>query len=246
MHPQPKFGRIHAPDPRDGHYPMRLLLDRLAIEFPQVVAPGYRHYRHGPVLDQGETGTCVGHAWRAFLSSAPLMTKTGPNAFDIYDGAIAIDEWADNDVDPNRELGTSVRAGCEVLRAKGHVGNYLWASSADEIRRWLLAGLGPVVMGTLWFESMMRPHEGFLRITTRNVAGGHAYILTGWSDDITPEDWPVKHQGSARMQNSWSTEWGNRGRAWIDYDTLDALVKADGEACAAVEQKLGGKSGPTV
>jgi hypothetical protein len=63
-------------------------------------------------LDQGNTGTCVGHGWKHRLMAAPMVRKAGdkPSAFDIYDAAIKVDEWTDNDNDTDRQMGTSACA----------------------------------------------------------------------------------------------------------------------------------------
>ncbi len=100
------LGRLHAPDERDARFPLRALV---------AEPPAQRQFRYfivGPVLDQGSTSSCVGHAWRAFLSAAPLMTRGGPDALALYRRAQEVDEW------PGAEpayYGTSVRAGAKVL-----------------------------------------------------------------------------------------------------------------------------------
>lgn len=226
----PSFGRLHAPDPRDKQFPMRLMLDPLREQFfPRGLPPGTRYYPPGAVLDQGPTGTCVGHGWAGFLQGAPLMSKptveTAP--FAIYDACIKADEWSDNDVDPDRQFGTSVRAGAKVLAALGLVQRYLWAESVEDVRAWHLSGFGTVVFGVNWYAGMLKTDsKGFVHISG-DVVGGHCIKSTGWSDD----------RRALRIQNSWSAEWGEGGRAWIGYEDLARLIAEDGEACAAVEQK---------
>lgn len=235
--PKPRFGRMFAPDPQDGNFRMRRLLDPLREQFfPAGMPRGSRYYNPGPVLDQGNTGTCVGHAWRGFLDGAPIMTTGGPSPFDIYRDAVGIDEWTDNDFEatlPNDELqlGTSVRAGAKVLVSEGHVGTYLWAESAEDVRAWHLAGFGVVVLGINWYTGMMKADShGFIHVRGR-VEGGHAIKSTGWSDTIVPG-------GALRIQNNWGREWAQYGRAYILYADLNRLIAEDGEACAAIETKL--------
>lgn len=217
------FGRRPAPDARDRTFPMRLLVPE-AIPVPPITF----YYPTGPVLDQGRTGTCVGHAWRQWLSSALLMTKGGPDAFAIYDAATQIDEWTDNDADTGRQMGTSVRAAAKVLQQLGHIGTYVWASSAAEVRDYLLAHKGTMVMGTDWHHSMMNPDaKGFLSLDG-DIIGGHAYVINGWSTA----------RNAFRMVNSWNRTWGQVGRAWIRFGDLDALIHAEGEACGATELKM--------
>lgn len=221
------LGRRHAPDARDERFPMRLVLP------PFQLAPGTRHYPPGPVLDQGNTGTCVGHAWRGWLNGAPLMTTSGPGAMDIYRACVQIDEWADNDFEataPESALqsGTSVRAGVKALQAKGHIASYVWAKTVEEVRAFLLSGRGTVVFGTDWYWGMFDPDkEGFVHLKG-GLAGGHAYKATGWSDT----------KDAVRCQNSWGRTWGQGGRFWLKRADLQTLLDAAGECCAAVEQKV--------
>jgi hypothetical protein len=220
----PSFGRLPAPDDRDLGYRARSLLD-LA---PPPTATR-RYYRTGPVLDQGPYGICVGAAWRQWLSSALLMTRTGPDMTTIYREAILIDEWTDNDNDAtDMQFGTSIRAGAKALKARGHLlTDYRWATTADDVRDWLLAGLGTVVVGTLWTRDMLDPdRHGFIRPTGPGV-GGHAYLIVGYSDD----------RDAFRLVNSWSADWGQGGRAWVRSADLQTLLTYDGEACMAVEDR---------
>lgn len=214
---QQGLGRLIAPDQRDARYLMRAVLP---TDWP---GPDHRYYRTGPVLDQGSTSSCVGHAWRQWLSSAPLMTKSGPDAFAIYHEAQRVDEWAGENYD-----GTSVRAGAKVLVSRGHISEYRWAYDALDIAVWLLSGQGSVVLGTAWYSGMFTPdRHGFIRPTGR-IVGGHAYLCIGYSADA----------GRFRIVNSWGHGWGQNGRAWIQTADLVRLLNEDGEAAAAVEIRL--------
>jgi hypothetical protein len=210
------FGRRHAPDARDQAYPMRALL-------PKRIPVGTRYYRTGPVLDQGSTPQCVGYGWRQWLSSALLMTKDGPSAPTIYREAQKLDEWPGENYD-----GTSVRGGVKALQKAGRILSYVWAFDAAAARDWIVAGKGTVVFGTDWLDGMFDPDpHGFLNLTGA-VAGGHCYLVCGYSVD----------RNAFRMLNSWGLSWGEKGRAWLRFDDADRLIKAEGEACTAVEQKI--------
>ena len=228
--PQHGLGRIAVVDPQDRAYPMRSLLPRRALP-----ATGYRYYRCGPVLDQGGTGTCVGHAWRQFLASAPLMYRPGdPTAFHIYREAIEDDEFPENDAElalPDNRLqyGTSVRAGVKALQKRGHIKNYAWAWNALEVAEFIMASQGgTVVVGTAWREEMFFPNKtGLVHIGGR-YAGGHAYLIIGFNAATR----------LFRCLNSWGSDWGIGGRFSIRFDDMDELLKDNGEACVATEQKL--------
>lgn len=229
------LGRIVEADDRDHRYLMR------SVQPSEEEAPmvGLRTYRRGPALDQGSTGTCVAHAWRSWLDGEPLRTSKGPRPFDLYDECILADRWSDNDHDPERKFGTSVRAGAQVLTRLGYVKHYLWAFNTDDVRRWLLSGQGGVVFGVNWYSEMGRPDaEGFIRANGR-YQGGHAIYCFGADD----------RQGYVFLQNSWSRDWGGwqagpvrrrvyKGCARLPYEDLDRLIREQGEACTAVQQQV--------
>jgi hypothetical protein len=208
-----KWGRRHAIDSRDAKHPMR---ERLPAEI--VVAS--RFYRTGPVLDQGETPKCVGYAWDQFLKSEPLMSTHGPYADEIYHDAQQVDEWPGDLYD-----GTSVRAGAKVLLAETRLTRYVWAANALDVRDWLIT-TGTVVMGTGWRNQMFYPDTSGLLKLAGPVVGGHAYLLCGYD---AKRNW-------FQMINSWGA-WGlqDTGIAFITFSDLDRLIRAQGEACAAVE-----------
>jgi len=206
------LGRLPAKDQRDTRFLMRW-------SAPIAIAP-YRNYRTGPVTAQGNFPHCVGHSWAGFLSSAPLMTEDGPAPEAIYHGAQEHDEWEGTNYD-----GSSVRGGAKFLQLQGRLSGYLWAFTVEDIERWVLGGNGCVVLGTNWRQGMFDPEkDGRLRLTGPTV-GGHAYLLYG-----------MHHaRGIARIQNSWSRNWGVNGRAYLSYDDLRTLLSEDGEACTSVE-----------
>lgn len=209
------LGRLPAADERDAQF--RMLVPA------EVDLPSYKYYSTGPILDQGPFPHCVGFAWRQWLSSSLLKTKTGPAPQDIYTAAQKIDEWPGENY-----AGTSVRAGAKYLQSLGHIANYLWAWDVNTIKAWVLSGKGTVVVGTLWYEGMFKPDpKGYVHVTGPDV-GGHAYLLAGFSQD----------RDAFRIVNSWGRAWGESGRAWISSADMATLISRDGEAATAVEQKV--------
>jgi hypothetical protein len=175
------------------------------------------------VLNQGATPQCVAYACANWLACTPVVTIVDTPAYeqDLYHQAQLVDEWPGEDYD-----GTSVRAGFKVLQTQGHVPNYAWAQSEQDI--WdFVTTTGPVVLGTDWFEGMFDPDaDGFLNLTG-NVAGGHAWLIYG------------ADQTFYYMQNSWGP-WGigNGGTAKIRRTDVSYLLTSNGEAAAGSEVPL--------
>src|SRR6267378_3399804 len=139
----PGLGRLYAPDARDHLFMARPKLD-------EPVALRSVMYSDRFVMDQGDTGTCVGHGWKGLLVSAPCSDgepSTKPTAMDIYCASVKVDEFEDNDDDCARarphQSGTSVRAAAKVLQTLGYINEYNWAFDAATVLQWLVQH-GPV------------------------------------------------------------------------------------------------------
>jgi hypothetical protein len=154
----PGFGRRYAPDDRDQNFLMRrMLTDARSVALP----PRKTWSISSTALNQGNTGTCVGHAWRNFLRCAPIRTERGgPSAFDVYRSAVLKDPWRDNDDeaqlpdgDRGMDTGTTIRAGAEAVTGFGRLKSYVWAFALQPAVEWVLT-TGPVVLGTNWYSSL--------------------------------------------------------------------------------------------
>lgn len=216
------LGRVIVPDERDAAFPMSAVV-------PAASERGYRYWNPSGIwLDQGATPQCVAFAWTHWLEDGPVTrpeTEHGGdvpvvNPAEVYAEAQTIDEWPGEDYD-----GTSVRAGAKVLQQLGYIGEYRWASDLDTVVRALLE-VGPVVVGTWWYDSMFTPRDDYLVIDDGAAkVGGHAYLLNGVN---------VKDR-KLRIKNSWGRRWADDGTAWMTFDTFEALLSDWGEACLAVE-----------
>lgn len=210
------LGRIALPDPRDAQHLM-------AAHLPDgVPLPTYRYWAPGPVLDQGQTSQCVAYATEGWLNASPVRTFSGDVPDSIYQQAQAIDNI------PLPHDGTTVRAAMKVMENEGRIAEYLWASTIDDLVRWVLTK-GPVVIGTNWYYDMFFPNKnGRVRVTGANV-GGHATLITGMNNTLR----------MARVRNSWGQHWGQNGNYWIGFNDLNRLVFGeDGEAATALEQAI--------
>jgi hypothetical protein len=217
----PGLGRRPAPDSRDTAFPLRAAVPKGLV--------GYKYWwDSGAWLNQGSTGTCVGHGWAHFVEDSPLTPWGTIDPFAIYKEACKLDEWSDND-DGDVDWGTSVRAGVKALVNRGLVGRYLWAFDVQTMIDAVLSQ-GPIVVGTDWYNSMFVPRWVAGRKTlvideASGVAGGHCYVVNGVS---TPAE-------VFRVKNSWGRDWGAEGRASISFRDMGKLLDSGGEACMAVQ-----------
>lgn len=212
------LGRIVQPDIRDHGFLLRTLVDPTKV----LDAPAEVFWDLGPILNQGNTPQCVGYGWRQFLSSAPLMTTTGPSAPEIYHRAQELDDTPGTDYE-----GTTVRAGAKTLSELGHLASYFWGYTLQDITDFLRTE-GPVVVGTDWLAGMDDPIDGTI-FARGAVRGGHCYVLGGC--DMTRQ--------RLRLVNSWGPSWADGGCAWISFADFQILLNENGEACFGVEKVVG-------
>ncbi len=236
------FGYIKEVDPRSKSFPLTLLLDPIReAGFPTGVPIGERHYPvfTSPVLDQGNTGTCVAHGGTSLIEGAPVMQKRPMSPFDLYRKVILRDDFKANDREANLpdsqlQYGTSTLALMKVLQDLGYIKSYLWAETATDVRAWHLVK-GVMGFGFPWSTGMMdTDSEGFIKYTG-DIEGGHFVKTTGFND-------LVKHNGvrvpAVRIQNSWSRSWGQSGRCWLSLEDVAKLLADGGEAVAPTEIKV--------
>lgn len=206
------FGRLFLPDERDAAHAMT---PHLRTAEP---LPAHRRWKIGPILDQGQRPWCVAYATENWLRAAPTETADGPDVATIYA------EAQQRDGIPGEHDGTTVRAAFAYMQALGRVGEYVWATDAEDVLRWVLTK-GPVVMGTDWFGGMSEPDASGLVHLTGRVEGGHSYLIFGADRDA----------GLLTLVNSWGTRWGKHGTALMSVEQLHLLLRLNGEAAAAVE-----------
>jgi len=219
------FGRVFREDERDNNF---LVRDIISMDTLPPIEKKF-WWAEGWQGDQGRTPECVVYSWSHWLEDGPVIQNVIPGRpkpmFDTTELYNKCQRW--DDIPGTRYEGTTVRAGAKILQKLGLIDEYRWARTVDEVIA-SVTHLGPMVVGTEWFENMSRPtsHRHILRPSGKSN-GGHAYLLNGV--DTTKELF--------RIKNSWGTNWGDRGHAYISFNNFEKLLNRHGEACVAFENK---------
>lgn len=165
---------------------------------------------------QSAVGVCRTGPCRAAFKPAWPLYDTEAERHDAYKRSQLVDPYPG--AEPEYE-GTSTDAAFKILRADGAIKAWKWLFGFHEVKQWVMH-FGPVSVGTNWHEEMFYPDEGGFIRPRGEVSGGHAWRLVGFSQ--------TRH--AFRLINSWGTDWGQNGRAWIHEDDLGSLLDAQGEA----------------
>lgn len=201
----------------------RLNHDPRSLAYPAKTAGTHRpvtHRTYGPVLDQGDVGSCVGNAAAHALNTkgvhrAPSRVRDETDALDIYAAATAVDPWPGTY--PGQDTGTDANSAAKVMRDRGLITGWSHAFGLDHVLAALQ--LGPLMLGISWHESMFTPDSrGFVH-PDGNIVGGHETLIRG--DDA---------KGSVLVRNSWGRGWGLAGHYRLTYGDLAALLSDDGDA----------------
>lgn len=196
-----------------------------------------------PVTNQGGEGACVGHGCTgcalAFHGTA-ILGQSAPNdyAYAWYHTTQHGDDWqgcskglgCDREPTPQKYDGTSVKHGGRLGVHRGLFSEFRWAFGIDEVLK-TLTTIGPVCFGIPWHEGMYEAPGGILTVTGPQVG---AHCIKG--DEI---NWTEEY---VVLQNSWGLTWGVGGRARVSFETLDGLLRNEGEAMVPIPATTGALS----
>lgn len=219
----PRLGRHVVHDSRSLRYAFRAA--------PRRKLSSVRHDVHIPILDQGNVGSCTGHAGTAAIASGEFWTagrlvvkadaqSAHAYAVDLYSQATELDPWPGQYVpDDTGSDGLSI---AKALQQRGLISGYQHALSLQDA---LAALAGQVVMiGSSWLAGMFDPGPDGRLTVSGAVAGGHEYAL----DEIDCERQRVW------IRNSWGEGWGISGRAWMTWADLERLLADEGDCTVLV------------
>lgn len=103
----------------------------------------------------------------------------------------------------------SSRAFTEARLYKSQSYARLDLSGHDELKK-ILADGNCIIFGMEIYYNFYSYRSGIYKTPQGSKLGGHAMLIVGYSDK----------KGAYKILNSWGTQWGINGYAWIDYETL--------------------------
>lgn len=182
---------------------------------------------HGPILDQGDLGSCTGNAAAQllntdyFAASRPETSYlTERDALKIYELGTTLDNVPG--AYPPDDTGST---GIAVAKAGVKLGYFTGYKHAFGFAHFCAAlQLQPVIVGTEWTDGMFNPTaKGFVK-PTGAVAGGHEYLALG-------VDYATK---TLTFLNSWSSAWGLQGRFHMTFAAFTTLLINQGDVTVPV------------
>lgn len=212
-----KLGRHVEHDPKSREYPAR-----------RAVKPKSVLWTHtAPVLDQGDLGSCTGNALAQCLNTAHFSASRPKRKYLdeqyarlLYAKATVLDDipgaW------PPTDSGSSGLGVAKAGVALGYLSAYTHAFGFGHFTAALQ--LQPVIVGTNWYNDMFTPGKDGTVQPTGDVAGGHEYLALGIN-------YPRK---LICFLNSWSDQWGRKGRFFMRFDDFQQLLDDQGDVTVPI------------
>jgi len=180
----------------------------------------------GVWLDQGSTGTCVAGAFGHRRADGPVKVGGIDEDWRVKFYLEASAKFYGTP-DTSLQKGTSAVSACQVLLERGAIDRYEWVgnwNAAPIDLRYTLLELGPVCVGSNWYQSMYSPikvgEQFYMKVNYQTtVDGGHEYVINGI--DLDPEDGSEPYY---RMKNSWGKDWAKGGTARFRIQDLEQLI----------------------
>lgn len=196
-----------------------------------------RHERHVPVLDQGPLGSCTGNAAEGcvgtgvFLVAVPDSNPAKPTgnaerdeqqAVALYSAATQLDDVPGSY--PPDDTGSDGLSVAKAAKNAGLISGYQHATSLEAALTALSSQ--PVITGVNWYDSFDNPDgDGNISITANAVVrGGHEFVL----DELDVSGQRVG------FTNSWGSDWGVQGRAYLSWDDFGRLLDEQGDVTVFV------------
>lgn len=88
---------------------------------------------------------------------------------------------------------------------------------------------GAVTIMTRWsWDCINNSSYAYYFSPSSTAVGGHAITIIGWDDNYSrnnfKDDCQPDHDGAWLVQNSWDSDWGNRGCFWMSYENCTSEI----------------------
>jgi len=211
------------PDPRDFRFDLRPRAFAVAEADRKFYTMVNKDFR----INQGNEGTCVGHAATNVLLAGPSPHP----AYADFATEEAAHEFAralylDASGDTTYQAGMYPRDACAELLSDELISSYWKVLQVEDVTTALLT-FGPVMIAVPWYGSMFYG-DGRLAKAYGNywikvnlesdLAGYHCVALTGI--DLNPDDGAPPF---FRVENSWGAGWGSNGTARLTIESFRRL-----------------------
>lgn len=232
----PRLGRLEEFDERSRLFQIAPLLAEQGI-----IKPRSYTWSLGPQLNQANSGRCVAYMGAGDLGARPVkwpVTNELANA--LYELCTKRDAWSQND-NGDINFGTSVLALMKVFAELGFISEYRWAGAGSgkalEDFSLSLSYKGPVLLGTVWYNSMFNvlPDGHIIVDQSSGVAGGHAYLpyrqAIAWKSPLHATFDDVDRLNTqVHIRNSW----GGQTNGWMTLAEIGHLLSQNGEAAIPI------------
>lgn len=216
----PGHGRLKEHDPRSKRWQAR------RTSRPRSVL----HTLDAPILDQGELRSCTGNALAQllntskFAASRPRRRYLNQNAaVDLYSVATDLDGF--EGTYPPIDTGSSGLAVCKAGVRLGYLTSYQHSFGFDHFADTLV--LQPVIVGTNWYRDMSDPdRDGFVE-PRGGVDDEHEYLALGIN----------RAEEYVELVNSWSDQWGDRGRFRMTFPHFRRLLAEGGDVTVPIGKR---------
>ena len=221
MNPYPLGAKPDRPDPRDYvlrvHGLPQITADR---KFYTMVDKDFR-------INQGNEGTCVGHAATNVLLAGPSAHPTYAE-FQTEELAhqFARNLYLEASGDATYQQGMYPRDACAELLSDNLITSYWKVMQVEDVITALLT-FGPVMLAIPWYASMFyidgRLSKAYgnywvkVNLESEHV-GYHCIAVTGI--DLDPDNGAPPF---IRVLNSWGSEWGSNGTARLSVENFRRL-----------------------
>ena len=241
----PLLGRTMALDPRSLDHAIERESTRSAIkpvthaisipilDQSNLVAQGIRTSQLVPgAPDVDGLGSCTCQSGTYAMAASPALAERVVKASGRLDETYAIrlypdvtraDEFTDEQWPPV-DCGSSGLGVCRVLKRRGLIGSYAWATTVEGLGA--LLQRGTAMFGMPWYNAFFEPDaRGFIdavgvdQALASGLAGGHEVCV------IALETWHEGDPGNSvvAFPNSWGGSWGDHGYGRMRLSTYAAL-----------------------